>query len=476
MKKLNNKGFSIVEIIIAIAVFVVLIIPVINQLGSSMKIAANSKKQQKGSEYAEYIMEYFKGNPLDAVGSNNLFGGSNAFVETTTPTAGKEEKIISLTVDGTTVEYAERTFEIPKASAVNLGGAGDKNKYYAKVTVDTKDYALAALGYRPFQAGDATDDKVKIDGEDYIKDNTLIANGMKDPNKVNTVGLSNLDSSKVAIIAGSTANFDETAADAFFAIKAQKLKAMDEDKWMQLMYGTNPTNEFSFDEATKVTRITIKKEVVGGNTSYYVSCQLEYQDDAKNVYNLKAEDQIYNVYSQSFTQDEIPKIYFMYNPFVYNGEYSVKDYVVVDTEGLDADEKAKVYMIKTTDVLPQNIKDVIDGSSVEFTSANLVKNARGSRNSVTTYVNIDGSKDNLEIYTNIPLTYINDYTVFDNVDNTKPANTAPGQSVGPLMIDHFVKPLSDDSEYNGRLYTVNVELYDMQDTVVAKFQGTRGAD
>lgn len=473
MKKLNDKGFSLVEIIVAVAIFVVLIIPVIKQLASGMSIASESKQKQQSVEYAEYIMEYFKSASLDDIGKDNLFDNANGFVETTTPTTGYKEQIVAANVDGVDFEYAKRTFAIPSSSPVTIGGS--QNKYYSTVVVDTKDYALAALGYRPKTASDgASVPKYTVDGDEYVKDSSL---NVKDPNKVNTVGLTNLDSSKVAIIAGSTANFDETASDAFFSIKAQMLKEKDEKKWMQLMYGDSGINDFSLDTTKKVTRITITRDTSSSDPTYYVSCQLEYEDLASNKFNFKADNQIYNVYSQTFVQDSVPDIYFMYNPCIYNAEYMPNDYIVLDTSGLGT-ENVNLYIVKTAAELPENIKEVIaaDGT-IEFTEANLVKDviSGGShiaRADVNTWFNVNGDINHMQVFTNIPLDKVNDYTVFVNVDTTKPANNKPASDA----TTHFVKTLADDVEYNGRLYSIRVKLYKSDGDLMAEFKGTRGAD
>lgn len=61
MMKSNNKGVSLVEVIVAIALFSLLIIPITLKLISSMEINTKSKEKQYVKDYAEYTMEYFKG-------------------------------------------------------------------------------------------------------------------------------------------------------------------------------------------------------------------------------------------------------------------------------------------------------------------------------------------------------------------------------------------------------------------------------
>ena len=60
MVKSNNKGFSLVELIIAAAVFAILVYPITNALIAATKTTSTSTKKQYAVEKAEEIMENFK--------------------------------------------------------------------------------------------------------------------------------------------------------------------------------------------------------------------------------------------------------------------------------------------------------------------------------------------------------------------------------------------------------------------------------
>ena len=55
MVKSNNKGFSLVEIIIAAAIFAILIYPITNALITATKTGTKSTKKQYAVEKAEEI-------------------------------------------------------------------------------------------------------------------------------------------------------------------------------------------------------------------------------------------------------------------------------------------------------------------------------------------------------------------------------------------------------------------------------------
>ena len=60
MVKSNNEGFSLVELIIAAAVFAILVYPITNALIAATKTTSTSTKKQYAVEKAEEIMENFK--------------------------------------------------------------------------------------------------------------------------------------------------------------------------------------------------------------------------------------------------------------------------------------------------------------------------------------------------------------------------------------------------------------------------------
>ena len=60
MAKKNNKGFSLIEVIIAVAVFAILIAPLTAQLISAINVNTKSTKKQYAIEKADDIMELIK--------------------------------------------------------------------------------------------------------------------------------------------------------------------------------------------------------------------------------------------------------------------------------------------------------------------------------------------------------------------------------------------------------------------------------
>ena len=65
MARKNNKGFSIVEIVIAIAILSVLLVPIVTQIGQTFRTSRQTKLQQLSNDDAIYLMEDFQRSSLD---------------------------------------------------------------------------------------------------------------------------------------------------------------------------------------------------------------------------------------------------------------------------------------------------------------------------------------------------------------------------------------------------------------------------
>ena len=240
------------------------------------------------------------------------------------------------------------------------------------------------------------------------------------------------------------------------------------------MYGGY--NGFDNDTVKKVTRISVVESGSGANRKYTVKCELDYKD-SNATYPVTLPTT--NAYQHTFVQSEPPVIYFMYNPCVYNAEYMWDDYVTLDTTGVSSGKKVKMYLIETADKISQNIQTVMTECGYNF-KEDLIENvdtsgaSRADRNQITTHFNVKTNNlADISVYTNKALDRVNDNDSFNCVTpNETLSFTAPAASG-----THFVKTLADDSEYEGRLYTLTVKLIDASnDSVVATYTGTRGME
>jgi hypothetical protein len=181
----------------------------------------------------------------------------------------------------------------------------------------------------------------------------------------------NLDSNQSAIITGATYtgsgstvtenNLDNQAYQYFKDAKLDVLKDYDV-QYNQYLAGAAIFDRDSFDKNT-----TIKISKLG--SKYTIECIVTYTDNTqlgviKSAYEASGTN-VYKpttaygegiVYQQEF-DGELPPIYLLYAPAIYNGSYCENDYITVDNSGIS--DEAKIYLFETTADIDSKYKDVI---------------------------------------------------------------------------------------------------------------------
>ena len=344
MVRKKNQGFSLIEVIVAVAILTILMAPIIKQVIQTLQTSAQAKERQYAVENAEYILNTLQETPVSKL--NTLAGKLGA-----TPAADAEGKVLTESIDGGDLKftscvtnpsvncfiwqcgdyasldsYLSRTpvAQTDISSALSFGygvpysattytlektalGRGDKF-YQRKVTVDNlravvaandstietyfSEEAIAALkdnGFTITTEGAA----VKYDATTGLVSDIVVSkvSGIRSPNGTGTSYMQDLDSSKVAIIQGSASNFDAQAENDLYNLKMNRLKASRPDDWVQAMLSHNGSvleTKYFFDNVSKMTRISI---VSGYDTEkdlkyYDVDCTVFYED-----YLIKASDE-----------------------------------------------------------------------------------------------------------------------------------------------------------------------------------------
>lgn len=445
MAKINNKGFSLVEVIVAIAIFAILIIPLTTQLISAVNTNTKTTKKQYAVEMAEELMESFKVCDLkDAITiSDGDAASSSEYVFSKT---ASENKTITLPdASATVVPYTVDTYE---CNDIAIGG--NFETYTCTVTVNSAAYAVSSKGY----VYDRENNACKVDGDgNYIKTNPA------------TGTIRNLDNKQAAIITGATYtgqgsgvnenNLDNQAFEHFRDVKLDLLK---ENKVYYNQY-LSGSDYFSSDYFNKYTTIKISKV----SSKYMIECIVRYEDQtqlavisakyATGAQNVYYPDSAYGngvVYRQEF--EELPPIYLLYAPAIYNGAYCPRDYISIDNS-LASDVTPKVYIFETASEIKEDYEDIIcqqfgisDLNQLVYQSSKYATNQK----KVSVRVNLEaGDADKLKVYANF---------------NTDKANSS---------ID--VLDMSKDENDSVYLYDISVTLTDSEGhkTTVS---GTRGKE
>lgn len=410
MTRKKNKGLTMVEIMIAIAVFAILLIPIVKGLILSMDSSTNAKETQYRNDYALEILEYVKTDSIDNIlsgdflsknGSTNITSSSTVMWEVTSGT-WKSEGSLSPTekndVDTKVITNSYDSYELN--GKVRLGT--DHTLYSYKVQIDNKYY------YDKSKEA-ATVDK---DGDEDVDNDDKY----KDPNKVEFGVVENLENGKVALIDGRTlANYDDAIQSEFQARVVDEMRnAADQTDYQQYM------SQQSFTFTDSVYRV-ITLSVSGNKTDGYdVKADLDYYDDNKYLNLSKPSGAalmndlnhinkvMYNIHfddpTPADTTDEfIPNIYLMYNPFRYNGYYTADDYIVFDCTGVTDDTEVNAFIVESAEQYSANIKNTLaDRASTNPSdaSAGVIGNIGNDTNRVYTKQTSTGTIDrsNVDIH------------------------------------------------------------------------------
>ncbi len=441
MVKSNNKGFSLVELIIAAAVFAILVYPITNALIAATKTTTTSTKKQYAVEKAEEIMENFKTADL---GDKVALPDDNG-TKTYTFTKGTSSSDTITLPDSKAISYTNTAYT---CNDISIGK--NYEKYTATVEVNDAGYQVLKNGY-VLTSHDGSNATFKTgEGGSALQTNITESGTIR-----------NLDSKQSAIIVGATYNttaaghnLDNLAYQYFLDEKLAILKDYD------VQYNHYLSGGGTFDEDHFQKNTTIKITKLG--KTYTVECIVDYTDytnvsvirskyvnSGKNVYKPSTTYGDGVVYKKEF-ENEIPPIYLLYVPAIYNGAYCTTDNITVDKAGISDD--AKVYVFESTAELSNTYRKIIceqfGVSKVgDLTYTNASKNTKMKDVKVRMKLAAGTDTTGLDIFANFD---------FDN-DNS----------------DFNVKNLDADESGNIYMYEIKVTLTDSdgKKTVVT---GTRG--
>ena len=504
MARKNNKGFSVVEIVIAIAILSLLLVPIVTQISQTLKTSRMAKQQQYVTDDAVYLMEDFQKSSMDEL--ELKYGAPAEKPETV------ECKIYnsSGTDTGKKVKYHAYRYTL---SNVKMGP--EQKEYSRVVILDDLDTALKGCNdgsNKGFKMAEATTapggftlnsegHAVKYNADGYVESAVCDTTDLvKNPNDVNLGNMQDMDSSKVAIVPGTSANFDAQAEKAFFSLAMEDLRETNPTTWAQTLGHVDNDSVFnqkySLDNNIKLTKVYINKENIDGKDYYVVSVDVYY-------YNSVLDETLsYNVYSQKFNMTECPATYIEYQPYAAESSkteviYAANEYFMID----NFVPEAKIYLYKPySDQMKVTYEDVdtADTSTGETlykfytqsTKTNLVKIHLCSLNSYELDEEItekkeDGTeikykKSSSNVYTNISKDNFDTSVISDTLfaDVKTDGVSYPDRKSYPGRKEyHGLKYLSEDERFQSRLYTINVTLTPVEDEAgsnAVTFTGAKG--
>lgn len=475
MAKKNNKGFSLIEIVVAIAILTLLVTPIINQLAQTVKVNRRSKLQQYVNDNASKFMEDVKSKTateLDASYSKTAY-----------------TKTCSL-VDESGTAIANVTYHASKydAGVVSLGS--DKERYTKVAYLDDLPYVVSS---KTFSGNcyrvkyDATSADV-LSGYSLADDGSIVkydADGfptsivcqsatetINNPNELKIGNMTDLDSSRVAIIPGIASNFDKEAEAKYYSMAMEYLKTNAYETWKQAMLhkeNDNVLNSVNFvNSLKKLTKVYINEITVDGKKAYEVAVDIYYYSgyDYFKSMNPLVE---YEPYYQVFKMDECPAVYLEYQPFTVDVKneasgkvvsYAVDDYLMVENYV----DGARVYLYKPENDEMKVVGARGDSSTYGRTGVNFYQSSEATSTGKVQICLSRGSDSEckqFDVYTNISNDIFNvDLTTSSAPDAFKQTSSKKGVgNINMASVDSsWLHTVKDDEGRNAKFSAVRVEM------------------
>lgn len=366
MRRKMNKGVSMVEILISMAIFALLMVPIVSGIISSMNNTTEAKTLQYRNEYVENMVEYVKQDSLANIVGGEYFGTIGSFTDggdavVTAATFYKEpgkptyddsltEIADALTDKSVTIAVADSAISSTDASGVETFYPYESYMISGKVKLGTKEETYSY--------------KMEISNQYYAQKQEDTYGAYVNPNNLALGIVEDIDHTKVALINGTIANYDASVSNAFLTKKLEVLKKVEPD-WYEV-YTQQQTGVVMFPGDTATRLITVK---VSGSadTGYKVTCSLKYHDNCE--WKTSIANELANYYIEyvpfefNYPVDEktnvatLPNIYLMYNVCLYNGLFSKDDYIAIDTSDVTDDTKVKFFIVETAETYSQNVID-----------------------------------------------------------------------------------------------------------------------
>ena len=457
MMQKKNSGVTLVEVLIALAVFLVLMVPLVSSLVTSTKTTDSAKTAQGRNEYAQVIMENIKNAPIEDLKDgtlvrNYLEGSEN--VSTTEDADHKGFTILGSTYIGTQHDkysYKIRVDEVKRSDTYGIMEDMDPDKV-AIVPVTFSNYDDVALDTIVAQSvTEKVSERLSASLEDANK--SRIFNTEEDGTTVTYVDPRSIDPEKT--------------------LKTKKVLKSD----------TNTTKDLRLESLSVGRRINIEvsKQIDG----YYVEYELSYVkiDSTKEPKDYEAYV-TYKPYRKIFKNK--PNVYVMYNAGVMNlGETDaadpddrvLKDYITNDyfvfSDGVGLDKNINAFVIRTNNdysklagISSELKADLTSALSDKIDTNNdgipLYRKAGSASRNVTTYIYGDNANSYFKVYHNL---FDGDTSLVSATDITVDALENAYEEVWYI---YSVKIWMQQGEI------ANVQSIDNTDTKLVTLSGTRG--
>ena len=458
MRKSNNKGFSLIEVVIAVAVFTLLIVPIVIQLTKALNTNAAAKERQAAVENADMALEYFQKTDMKTLqkgGSENYTFNAASDVNTF-PSVNCE--LYTSGSGGSLSKVADIKYKVTDYTLSDVQLGRKKNTYTQKVMIDDLNNKVMEADYRISTSSTASGDGwvktnennlVKYDSDGHVcavvvekrEKGGIAEPAYQDPNKVNLGFVENVESDTMAVIPGDQTQVDvQFNADVYNTVISAALETKDtiindpsagEEVWNTIVGQMNGYDGSVLDYnarrvGTTTARVLLATVRYFGPEDGVVDEYYEVNVDAyystvidpltvqvleKPLTNSITEVYKYPIYNQRFYTTSPPDIYLVYEPLLRKStdmtSYVTDDYIVtaLDEKVMNhPDGPSKLRLIKSN-------KTSLNGAYTDgnkFLSGFNYPTSEVKIHLVGLSETDDADKKPMDVYTNVAATHKND--------------------------------------------------------------------
>lgn len=371
----NNSGFSLVEVIIAVAILSVIVAPLLKSFSTAAKANFRAQGLQDATSLAESVMEEVKGNSIE-----ELYKSSLTRPEMTFSVIDPGGSLIPGEISDTKIDAPPYIISYTDVTATQ------NRKYDATVTISRDEYAKEGTAESPIS-------------------------GISDANIKPLPKLSSINSEEHAVLSWEINEYDDSAID---RLAEENLKA-DSEKTAFINLAKN--------SGKKETIVSIDD---GGSSDVKVTCNVEYTTGNSSDKPIKL--LVYTGYFKDNSASSIggPNVYLFYsvsekNPNVTDGKYFKNETITVrdNTSG----KRHNVYLILqdnmnrlstsggtkvSVNVLGTAYENPVSLISTDSISSSYFTLSKGVDNT-------EGTEDDVKLYTNLVNTENEDGILYDTV-------------------------------------------------------------
>lgn len=494
----SNKGFSLVELMFAVAILSILLTPIMTSLAQALKQSTDAQERQYMYDNASYVLDYFKKTPKDVLDKG---GDSELAINTPVTTTDCTVNIWSYSVSGNSITTNKISatpiaYTIYNYTLRDLEVGPRKTKIDRKISMSNMDDKIKSVGYskngkityytvvydmrRDYQTAFKSNGwSVTDDGRivKYAAGSGIITDVIVSPVQYGSIyyNIQNLDTNTVAIIDGSTSDIDgDFNKDLRNTIRKIETSYLEADaKARDVAFDAEAVNDeinqkineyltASDYDPQRLISISIKTVMKGSEVDHYtVVCTVNYKC-SKKYRNIQPDGLSYTVFQKDFFTTEAPDVYLIYEPYVKaslsgnSKNYATNDYIVTYGDVRATNKKygdpSKVYIIKPT---------VTRTGMSDYTSTKIhINQVYDSADSIGTDM-----EEQLKVFTNLSLAHSGaNYTQFDfsaltatNIPDLKLSSYGGAVSLKKYETTN-IKGIEEDQSDKARLYNIEVNF------------------